>query len=119
MDDRALTDRSNSDLNNRGVDMTEPTDRIPLTEAIRLLRKEIRSAAASAQALDAKDRFRITEAELELTIFAEDTIGGGGEVGWWIFKAKAEASAKDAITHKVRLKLNLGDVEVGSPVTTR
>jgi len=99
--------------------MTQTTDRIPLTEAISLLRKEILSAAKSAQALDAKDRFRITEAELELTIVAEDTIGAGGEVGWWVFKGKAEASAKDAITHKVRLKLNLGDVEVGSPTATR
>ena len=99
--------------------MTQPDDRIPLTEAIALLRKEIRSASESAQTLDAKDRFRITEVELELTIVAEDTIGGSGEVGWWILKAKAEATAKDAITHKVRLRLNLGDVEVGSPVTTR
>jgi hypothetical protein len=99
--------------------MTESADRIPLTEAIALLRKEIRSAAASAQTPDAKDHFRITEAELELTIFAEDAVGGSGEVGWWVFKAKAETSAKDAITHKVRLKPNLGDIEVGSSVNTR
>jgi len=98
--------------------MTKPTDRIPLTEAIGLLRKEIRSAAESAQTLNPKDRFRITEAELELTIAAENTVGGAGGVGFWVFTAKAEASAKDAITHKVRLKLNLGDVEVGSDVKT-
>jgi hypothetical protein len=98
--------------------MAEELERIPLAKAIDALRTEIRTAAERALALDPKDRFRITEAEIELTVAAEDTVAGGGEVGWWVFKAKADASAKDATTHKVRLKLNLGDVEVGSPLRT-
>jgi len=99
--------------------MADKVERVPLVDAITALRKEIRSAADQAQALDPKERFRITEAELELTVVAEDTVGGGAEIGWWVIKAKAEASAKDATTHKVRLKLNLGDVEVGSSLKTR
>jgi len=99
--------------------MTKTANRIPLTEAIGLLRKELRAAADAALAINAEDRFRITEAELELTIVAEDTIGGSGEVGWWVLKAKAETSAKNAVTHKVHLKLNVGNFEVGSSTKTR
>lgn len=99
--------------------MPDPDDRIKLADAIMGLRNEIRTAAERAQALDAKDRFLITEAELELTIVAEDTIGMDAELGWWIFKAKAQGAAKDASTQKVRLKLALGNVEVGSAKKTK
>jgi hypothetical protein len=51
-------------------------------------------------------------------VVAEDMVGGGVGVSWCVFKARAETSAKDAVTHKVRLKLNLGDVEVGSDLKT-
>jgi hypothetical protein len=98
--------------------MAGDLERVSLADAIAALRKQIRTAAAQAQSLDPKERFRITEAELELTVVAEDTVGASAEVGWWVLKAKADISAKDATTHKVRLKLNLGDVEVGSPTKT-
>jgi Trypsin-co-occurring domain 2 len=54
-----------------------------------------------------------------LTVVAEDSASGGAQVGWWIFKAKADVSAKDVTTHKVKLTLNTGDIEVGSSTTTR
>jgi hypothetical protein len=94
--------------------MGVPSERIPVAEAIAALRKEIRTAAAQAQALEPRDRFRIIEAEIELAVALENAVGGTAEVGWFVFKAKADASAKDAGSHKVRLKLNLGDVEVAS-----
>jgi hypothetical protein len=97
--------------------MDTNVQRIPLAEAIAALRKEIR-IAAEAKPVDPEERFRITEAELELTIVAEDSTTVGAEVGWWVLKAKAGVSVKDASTHKIRLKLNLGDVEVGSSRTT-
>jgi hypothetical protein len=88
-------------------------DRVPLKTAIDALRRQIKEAAVAAQGLGKDElRFRIKTAELELTVVAEDTIGGGAEVGWWIFKARADASAKDAITHKVKLTLDVGDIEV-------
>jgi len=98
--------------------MADSTNLIPLTAAIAGLRDQIRQAAARAQELPAEQRFRIVEAEIELTVVAEDSATAGAEAGWWIFKAKAGVSAKDAITHKVRLKLNLGDVEVASSTRT-
>lgn len=98
--------------------MTADLERVSLADAIAALRKQIRTAAEQAQAIDQKERFRITEAELELTVVAEDSVGASAEVGWWVLKAKADISAKAGTTHKVRLKLNLGDVEVGSPIKT-
>lgn len=88
------------------------TDTVPLTAAIAGLRKQIRAAAEQAAGLPSNERFRITGVELELTVVAEDTVAVGGEVGWWVLKAKADVSAKDAVTHKVKLTLNVGDVEV-------
>ena len=90
-----------------------------LERAIAGLRHQIRTAAKRALELPAEERFRITEAEVELTVVAEDSVDGGADVGWWIFKAKANVSAKDVITHKVRLKLDLGKVEVSSDFKTR
>jgi hypothetical protein len=84
------------------------TDRVRLSEAISGLRRELRLAAERAQALDPKERFRITEAELELTTIAEDGADGAAEVGWWVLKGNAQVSLKDSNSQKVRLKLNLG-----------
>jgi hypothetical protein len=93
-------------------------DAVPLAEAIAALRQQIRGAAEQAASLPPNERFRITGVELELTVVAEDTTAAGGEVGWWIFKAKADVSAKDAVTHKVKLTLNIGDVEVAAKTKT-
>src|SRR4051794_5716074 len=95
--------------------MADELDRVPLTSAIAGLRKQIMDAAEQAQGLGPHEpRFRITNVELELTVVAEDTTSAGGEVGWWIFKAKADVAAKDAVTHKVKLTLNVGDIEVSA-----
>lgn len=98
--------------------MNANTDVVPLKDAISSLRNQIRAAAAQAASLPASERFRITSVELELTVVAEDTATVGGEVGWWIFKAKAEGAAKDAVTHKVKLTLNVGDIEVAAQTKT-
>ena len=90
--------------------MADELDRVPLTSAIAGLRKQIRDAAEQAQGLGPNEpRFRITGVELELTVAAEDTASAGGEVGWWVFKAKADVAAKDAITHSTELWPKLGD----------
>lgn len=99
--------------------MPKDSEYFPLADAIAGLRQQIREAAARARDLPEEERFRITEAEVELTVVAEDSARGGGEVGWWVFKARAEVSARDAVTHKVRLKLDVGDVEVSSSKMTR
>ena len=96
--------------------MAYDDDLLPLASAIAALRAEIRAAAAHALLLPEQERFRITEAELELTVVAEYSAKGGAEIGWWVFKATAEVQGKESSTHKVRLKLNIGDVEVGSDV---
>jgi len=98
--------------------MVEKADAVPLTEAIAALRRQIRAATEQAANLPPNERFRITGVELELTVVAEDTTSVGGEVGWWVLKAKADASAKDATTHKVKLTLNIGDVEVAAKTKT-
>jgi hypothetical protein len=89
-------------------------ERVSLADAIAALRSEIRIAAVRAQSLPANERYRITEAQIELTVVADDSADGSLEVGWWILKAKAGIAAKDSITHKVGLKIDVGDVEVGS-----
>jgi hypothetical protein len=94
---------------------------LPLAEAIAGLRAQIRTAAIRARNVPAEERFRITEVELELTIVAEDSLEGCVGASWWVFKASANVVAKDVVTHKVRLKLEVGDgdVEVGSNIETR
>jgi hypothetical protein len=99
--------------------VADESEYFPLADAIAGLRKQIRQAAERARDLPDHERFRITEVEVELTVVAEDSVRGGGEVGWWVFKAKADVSAKDTITHKVKLKLDVGSVEVGSSFKTR
>jgi Trypsin-co-occurring domain 2 len=95
--------------------MSEDLDRVSLTTAIDALRRQIREAAERAEGLgEDEPKFRITAAELELTVVAEDASSAGAEVGWWILKGSADVSAKNAITHKVKLSLNLGDIRVGA-----
>jgi hypothetical protein len=92
----------------------ENHDWVTLGDAIDSLRQEIRQAADRAQHVAPNERFRITGVELELTVVAEDSVTVGGEVGWWILKARADSAGKDSITHKVKLTLNVGDIEVAS-----
>jgi Trypsin-co-occurring domain 2 len=95
------------------------SDRVSLTTAIAALRQDLKKAAEQAEGLNPGEvRFRITNVELELTVAAEDTDTLGGELGWWVFKAKADVTAKDAITHKVKLTLNVGDLMVASSKET-
>ena len=99
--------------------MTDDLDRVPLTMAIAGLRKQIRDAAEQAKGLGPNEpRFRITSVELELTVVAEDSTTAGGEVGWWVFKAKADITNKDVVTQKVKLTLNVGDIEVSGKTQT-
>jgi hypothetical protein len=98
--------------------MADDQNRVSLADAIAALRSEIRIAAARAQPLAPSERYRITEAQIELTVVAEDSADGSAEVGWWILKAKAGITAKNSITHKVCLKIDVGDVEVGSEQKT-
>jgi Trypsin-co-occurring domain 2 len=95
--------------------MPNDLDRVSLTGAIDGLRRQIMEAAKKAQKLEpGAPRFRITGVEIELTVVAEDSTTAGVEASWWVFKAKADLAAKDAVTHKVKLSLNVGDIEIDS-----
>jgi hypothetical protein len=98
--------------------MVAQTDRLPLAEAVTGLRRELRAAAERAMSLPAVERFRITEAEIELAVVAEQSTEGGFEVGWCILKGGVKDSGKDAISHTLRLKLDVGAIEVGSAERT-
>lgn len=87
----------------------EPGSKIELKAAIAALRQQLREATVAAQVDTGPPRFVVHEVDLELTVVAEDSASAGGEVGWWIFKAKADIAAKDAVTHKVRMTLKLVD----------
>src|SRR5262249_21931110 len=79
------------------IEMPDELDRIPLANAIAGLRQQIREATRRAQGLPSGEpRFRIERAEIELTVAAEDSTTAGGEVGWWVFKARAGLAMKDA-----------------------
>lgn len=96
------------------------SDRISLAVAIDSLRQQIIEAADKAKRLDpTKPRFRITEVELELTVVAEDSGTVGTEVGWWILKGGAEATQKDSVSHRVKLILDVGPIDVGAERNTR
>jgi hypothetical protein len=94
--------------------MSADSAKVSLADAIASLRKEIQSASRRAQTLDPKDRYKIAEAQIELTVVADDSAEGSAELGWWVLKAKAGISAKESVSHKVMLKLQIGDVEVGA-----
>lgn len=99
--------------------MPNDSQRVSLADAIAALRSQIRAAGTRAQGIPETERFKITEAEIELTVVAEGAAQSGVEVGWWVFKANANVSVKEICTHKVRIKLDLGDIEVGSLVKTK
>src|SRR5215217_6517860 len=99
--------------------MADDLDRVSLTTAIASLRKQIREAAEQARGLGPNEsRFRISGVELDLTVVAEDTTTAGGEVGWWVMKAKDDVANKDVVTQKVKLTLNVGDIEVAGGTKT-
>jgi hypothetical protein len=99
--------------------MAADSDRVTITDAIDRLRHELQVAACKAQGSGPDGlKFRITSIELELTVVAEDSASAGGEIGWWIFKGKADLASKDVVTHKVRLTLDVGDLRVHSPTGT-
>ena len=99
--------------------MSEDQDRVSLPDAIDGLRRQLMEAARRAQSLD-KDapRFRISSIEVELTVALEKSSGAGLGGGWWVFQAKADIGAKDIVTHKVKLSLDVGDIKIGSHTKT-
>ncbi len=99
--------------------MTKDLNRVSLTSAIGELRRQIVEAAKHAHGIGpGEPRFRITDVELELTVVAEDSTTAGGEVGWWILKGRTDLAVKDVVTHKVKLTLNVGDIEVAATSRT-
>ncbi len=99
--------------------MSGMNERMSLADAIAGLRNQLRQAQRSAEHLAERDRFSISEVEIELTVSADEGTEVSGETGWWVFKAGAKIADKDTVTHKVRLRLAIGDVSVSSEDKTR
>ena len=99
--------------------MTDISDRVSLATAIASLRQQLAKAAEQAKELDADEvRLNVTGIELELSVVAEDATSTEGEVGWWILKAKAGVNAKDVISHRIKISLSAGDLDVNSGKST-
>jgi hypothetical protein len=99
-------------------DTLNDNKKVALADAIAGLRAQILEAKRRASGLQPEDQFHIHDVEVELTVVAEGSVTAKGGVDWWIFKAGGEVQAKEALTHKVKFKLDVGHVAVGSTTVT-
>ena len=91
-------------------------DKIPLSEMLAELRKELLEAKLEGQGSDLK--FLIEDIEIELQIATTKEAGIDGGVKFWVYNAEAEVNASQAQTQKLKLKLKpktpTGTLEVAS-----
>ena len=78
-------------------------DKIPLSEMLAELRKELLEAKWEGQSSDLK--FLIEDIEIELQIVTTKGGKGGGGVKFWVYNAEAEVNASQAKTQKLKLRL--------------
>lgn len=90
--------------------------RIPLSDLITELRKELAKAKAQGQGDDIRLQVEEAEIELQVVITREDGVKGG--VKFWVVNAELKDNYSDATTQKIKLKLKPLD-SVGKPVKIR
>jgi hypothetical protein len=90
--------------------------RIPLSDLITELRKELAIAKAQGQGDDIRLQVEEAEIELQVVITREDGVKGG--VKFWVVNAELKDNYSDATTQKIKLKLKPIDA-VGKPVKIR
>lgn len=76
-------------------------DKIPLSEMLAELRKELLKAQGEEEAL----KFRIEDIEIELQVGTTKEGQGKGSVKFWVYNAEAGVAASQAKTQKLKLKL--------------
>ena len=77
--------------------------RIPLSEAIRALRRELVEAVREGEAEEL--RFALGPVELELKLEVSKEAGGEAGIAFWLVTVGAKGSRTQATTHTVRLTL--------------
>lgn len=90
--------------------------RIPLSDLITELRKELAIAKAQGQGDDIRLQVEEAEIELQVVITRDDGVKGG--VKFWVVNAELKDNYSDATTQKIKLKLKPLD-SVGKPVKIR
>jgi predicted ATP-dependent Lon-type protease len=83
--------------------------RIPLSDLIAELRKELTTAKAQGEGQDLK--LQVEEAEVELQVVVTQEEGMGGGVKFWVLNFDANEKSTNATTQKIKLKLKPLDAE--------
>jgi len=78
-------------------------DKIPLSEMLAQLRKDLLQTQEEGKGSDLK--FQIEDIEIELQLATTKEAGVGGGVKFWVYNANAKVSASEANTQKLKLKL--------------
>ena len=90
--------------------------RIPLSDLIAELRRELALAQVQGDVLEPKLVVEEAEIELQVVVTHEDTTGVG--VKFWVLNADIKDRASDAATQRVKLKLKPTDAS-GNPLKIR
>lgn len=83
--------------------------RIPLSDLIAELRKELTTTKSQGEGHDLK--LQVEEAEVELQVVVTQEEGMGGGVKFWVLNAEANEKSANATTQKIKLKLKPLDTQ--------
>jgi hypothetical protein len=86
-----------------------------ITEAIEQLRSQLTAVQESSR--EAKLRFVVTEVEMEFLVEVTKAGGGSGGLRLGLVSVGADGSVTKDTSHRLRLKLDVRDVESGARAT--
>ncbi|PZT75696.1 MULTISPECIES: trypco2 family protein [unclassified Streptomyces] len=91
-------------------------DGLDLTDAVRLLRRQLAAAQRDAEHSDV--RFRVGEVTVELAVELTRSGGGGGSLRFGVVGVDAKRERAHSTTHRIELTLHPvsgtgGDLEIG------
>ena len=104
----------------------KPQHNMEVAQAIADLREQI--IAAQIQGVEKDIRFTVRSVELEMQLVLTTEASGEAKIGWGVLSLGGGGKASDAVTHKLKLTLDItnaagappsisGDAD-GRPVTT-